>query len=303
MFCFKQVNQLFGQSENSISYDYYDVNDHNKIVINQSDLTVIHLNISSLALHIDKLELFLSLIKTKFDIICISESRITKNNSLTTNINIPGYNFEHTPTESKAGGSLMYISDKISYKLCNDLNIYCSKQLESVFIEVLIPNKQNQLIGTVYKHPSMNVSKFNHEYLTDILTKIKNENKNIILMGDFNVNLINYYKNRGTYEFLEQLFNHNFTPKITLPTRITEKTATLIDNIFVNGQAQKHNSGNITTSISDNPPQFIIIENGIGAKPADKTAKTTYGDHKNFDMDSFKIDFTRHRLDFCHTQQ
>ena len=173
MFCFKQVNQLFGQSENSISYDYYDVNDHNKIVINQSDLTVIHLNISSLALHIDKLELFLSLIKTKFDIICISESRITKNNSLTTNINIPGYNFEHTPTESKAGGSLMYISDKISYKLHNDLNIYCSKQLESVFIEVLIPNKQNQLIGTVYKHPSMNVSKFNHEYLTDILTKLK----------------------------------------------------------------------------------------------------------------------------------
>ena len=159
MFCFKQVNQLFGQSENSISYDCYDVNDHNKIVINQSDLTVIHLNISSLALHIDKLELFLSLIKTKFDIICISESRITKNNSLTTIINIPGYNFEPTPTESKADGSLMYISDKISYKLHNDLNMYCSKQLKSVFIEVLLPNKQNQ-------------SSISHEYLTDILTKI-----------------------------------------------------------------------------------------------------------------------------------
>ena len=122
----------------------------------------IHLNISSLTLHIDKLKLFLSLIKTKFDIICISESRITKNNSLTTNINIPGYNFEHTPTESKAGDSLMYILDKISYKLRNDLNIYCSKQLESVLIEVLIPNKQNHLIKTVYKHLSMNVSKFNH---------------------------------------------------------------------------------------------------------------------------------------------
>ena len=56
----------------------------------------------------------------------------------------------------------MYILDKISYKLRNDLNIYCSKQLESVLIEVLIPNKQNHLIGTVYKHPSMNISKFNH---------------------------------------------------------------------------------------------------------------------------------------------
>ena len=72
--------------------------------------------------------------------------------------------------------------------------MYCSKQLGSVFIEVSIPNKQSLLIRTVYKHPSMNVSKFNHEYLTDILAKIKNENKNIILMGNFNVNLINYYK-------------------------------------------------------------------------------------------------------------
>ena len=114
---FKQVNQPFDQSENSISCDYYDVDDLNKIMINRSDLTVIYLNISSLALQIDKLKLFLSLIKTKFHIICISESRITKNNSLTTNINIPGYSFEHTLTESKAGSSLMYISDKISYKL------------------------------------------------------------------------------------------------------------------------------------------------------------------------------------------
>ena len=183
----------------------------------------------------------------------------------------------------------MYISDKI-YKLYNVLNIYCSKQLESVFIEVLIPNKQNQLIRTVHKHPSMNVSKFSHEYLTGILTKIKNENKYIILMGDFNVNLINYYKDTGTSEFLEQLFNHKFTPQIMLPTRITEKTATLIDNISVNGQTQKYNSGNITTSISDHLPQFIIIENGNGDKPTNKTAKTTYKDYKNFDMESFKID-------------
>ena len=76
-----------------------------------------------------------------------------------------------------------------------------------------------------------------------------------------------------------------------LPTRICEKTATLIDNIFVNGQAQKYNSGNITTSISDHLSQLIIIENGKGDKPA----KTTYRDYKNFYMNSSKIDlYTRH---------
>ena len=78
--------------------------------------------------------------------------------------------------------------------------------------------------------------------------------------------------------------------KKDLSTRITEKTATLIDNIFVNGQTQQYNSGNITTSISDHLPQFIIREIGKGQNPAKKTAKTTYRDYKSFDMDSFKID-------------
>ena len=69
----------------------------------------------------------------------------------------------------------------------------------------------------------------------------------------------------------------------------TEKTATPIDKIFINSQTQKHNSGNMTTSISDHLPQFIIIENGKEDNPANKTAKTTYRDYKNFDMDFVKI--------------
>ena len=35
------------------------------------------------------------------------------------------------------------------------------------------------------------------------------------------------------------LSNSLITPQIALSIRITEKTATLIDNIFPNGQAQK----------------------------------------------------------------
>ena len=44
--------------------------------------------------------------------------------------------------------------------------------------------------------------------------------------------------------------------QITLPTRITEKMATFIDNILINSNALNCISGNITTSISDHLPQF-----------------------------------------------
>ena len=147
---FKQVNDLLDPSENLTSFDYYDVNNISKLRINESDLSVIHLNISSLPFHINEPKLFFSFFKVKFHIISISESRITKSNTLTTNIDIPGYNIEHTPTESKTRGCLLYISDKSPYKLRNDLNVYCPKQLESVFIEVLLSNKPSQMIGTIY---------------------------------------------------------------------------------------------------------------------------------------------------------
>ena len=76
---FKQVNDL-DLSENLTSCDNYDVNDISKLKINENDLSVIHLNISSLPLHINELKLFLSFFKYKFDIISLSESsRITEN--------------------------------------------------------------------------------------------------------------------------------------------------------------------------------------------------------------------------------
>ena len=199
---FKQVTDLLDPSENLTSCDYYDVNDISKLRINENDLSVIHLNISSLPLHINELKLFLSFFKCKFDIISISESRITKSNTLTTNIDIPGYNIEHTPTESKAGGCLLYISDKIPYKLRNDLNVYCPKQLESVFIELLLSNKPSQIIGTIYKHSSMNVSNFTNDHLKNMLNAIHYENKSTLLTGDFNINLINYDKKEAHIIFL-----------------------------------------------------------------------------------------------------
>ena len=200
------------------------MNDITKLRINENDLSVIHLNISYLPLQIDELNCFLSFLRVKFDIISISEYRIRKSNTLITNIEIPGYNIEQTPSESKAGGCLLYISDKIPYKSRNDLKLYCPKQLESVFIEIVLFNEPSQIIGTIYKYPSMNASSFNNDHIKNMLNAIHHENKNTLLTGDFNVNLINHNKKRGTDNFEAQiklLLNHNFALQITLPTRVT----------------------------------------------------------------------------------
>ena len=91
--------------------------------------------------------------------------------------------------------------------------------------------------------------KFNNNFITTLLKNLTLENKPSIITGDFNLNLIKYMQNTGVNQFLENILSNNFIPQITLPTRITEKTATLIDNLFTN--SYKHNSncvsGNTTT--------------------------------------------------------
>ena len=146
------------------------------------------------------------MLTAEVDILCISESRISQNNPVTTNLDIPRYTFEHTPAESSAGGTLMYMSNDIAYVLRNDLQIYSPKKLESIFIKTLIPNKPSLILGTIYKHPSMKPYKFNNEFLEPLLSKIKAEGKETFLAGDFNFNLIKYNQNKGTAEFLQHLF-------------------------------------------------------------------------------------------------
>ena len=145
----------------------------------------------------------------------------------------------------------------------------------------------------------MNVSTFTNDHLKNMLNAIHHENKSTLLTGDFNVNLINYNKKRGTYNFLELLFNHNFTPQITLPTRVTEKSATLIENIFVINPSFKYLFGNITTSITDHLPQFIILENFKGSNLKRERISTAYRGFTYFNIDSFKRDLQEINWDFA----
>ena len=90
--------------------------------------------------------------------------------------------------EAKAGGTLIYIRNHLSYKMRNDLKIYKSFELESTFIEICNPKKTNVIIGCIYKHPNVNINKFNDDYLNELLDKLSKENKTIFLFGDFNIN-------------------------------------------------------------------------------------------------------------------
>ena len=109
------------------------------------------------------------------------------------------------------------------------------------------------------------------ETLNKLLENIFKEQKSISLLGDFNVNLLNYYEDNETNKFLDSLASNSFIPLVLQPTRITSHSNTLIDNIFSNVTDPDIISGNLTATISDHLPQFAKIPNMFGNISGDKS--------------------------------
>ena len=211
--------------------------------------------------HFDELNSLLSLLQCNFSIIGISETRILKGQEPISDFSIPGYSSVETPAESSAGGVLLYVSNYFAYKPRPYLNqiFNLSKHLESVFVEIIIPKKCNIIIGTVYKHPGMPTQLFNSEFLGPFLHKNSFVKKQIIFLGDFDINLLKADEDHETSSFLDTLSCDIILPQILLPTRITKHSKTLIDNIFSSVTEKSTKSGNLCYSISDHLTQFCIF--------------------------------------------
>ena len=242
----------------SISSRYYSPSEF--LMSSFSDnFTMLHLNIASLSKHIDELNNLLKLLNFSFDIIGITETRLYDDQPLT-NIEIDGYDFVHTPTSTKCGGAGIYIKSSYDYEIKSELSLSLPNVSESMFIEIKRKKLKNLLVGCVYRHHCQ-VSTFWDNYFQPTLDKINRFcNKTCAIMGDFNVNLINYASHSQTNEFYDLFSSYGFRPLILQPTRITSTTSTLIDNIFINDMSSHSIGGNITSSISDHFLQFCQID-------------------------------------------
>ena len=118
----------------------------------------------------------------------------------------------------------------------------------------------NKIIGIIYRHPNNKDIDFNMA-LSNLLQNIRKENKQIIIAGDFNYDLLSYTKTKRINEFVEIMYENLCQTCITQPTRVVKKqTPSLIDNIFIN-TIESPMSGNLLDRVSDHFPNFVIIDN------------------------------------------
>lgn len=83
----------------------------------------------------------------------------------------------------------------------------------------------------IYQPPGLSLEEFSNE-IDHLLSVISKKSKEILLIGDFNVDLFKAGEHKATTDFYNCLFAHHLLPIITKPTRITCHASTLIDKIF-----------------------------------------------------------------------
>ena len=239
------------------SCDYHDEDTFKCLTKDSKDdeFSLLHLNIRSILNKFDDLKAYLNSLEYNFSVIGLSETWLNQNNC--TDFPLPCYHYIGKVRNNKHGGGVgLYVNCSYQFRERDDLAVNIDDIIESQFIE-LTTKPKNTLVGIIYRPPNSKIDQF-IECLTEMLQKLDLQNKKCYLMGDFNLDLLKIDENQYTKDFINQMFSSTFYPLISKPTRITNISATLIDNIFVNDLEECHRCGILYTDLSDHLPVFQI---------------------------------------------
>ena len=144
------------------------------------------------------------------------------------------------------------------------------------------------IIGCIFKQ-KQGTCGFNENYILPLMDKLSREKKDILIMGGFNINLLNYNNDKDTTTFLDTMSSNSFSPFITLPTRVGNTSETLIDNIFYNKPFNNDmTAGNLCFVISDRLIKFLVEPSSfMHSSSKEKITKRCY---MKFDKEKIKSD-------------
>lgn len=228
-----------------------------------NELSVFHCNIRSLNANQSKLIELLIVLEFNFDVVILSE--LWSNNVQFYENILQGYNlFSDLPVGTNVGGIGIFIKCSLDAKIVPEYSVASSakNKIENLWLEIKRGGKK-YIIGGCYRHPNQSISEFQLA-LDKTLCLISSRKTPCILAGDLNIDLLKYEINYDTTEFVNCMLARNFLPAVLLPTRITNRSATIIDHIYYYEGTQRCdlfniNCGNIFADVSDHLPNFILI--------------------------------------------
>ena len=217
----------------------------------QKGLKMGHLNIRKLDKYIDQLRIIL---KTyRFDIFACSETFL--DGSVQDGfISVDSYRMLRFDREREGGGLIIYISEKYLSSVV-ECTINLPLDVEMLSVKFWLPNVKPMIFTVVYKPPHVKVEEFSDSF-DSLINNLESEANELFFLGDFNIDLSKKTSPVNRFKFLTR--SHGLVQMIKTDTRVNNRSASLIDHVYVNRNDNIIQSGIISVGISDHELIYCI---------------------------------------------
>ena len=230
------------------------------------------LNIHGLTSKIEEMRLILT--ERNFSVLCLSETFLSSYDS--DNIYaVPYYRMIRRDRGYGCGGGLIvYIHNSVAYEHLENLD---SSMPESVNIKVKPNMKKGFILSFLYRPPNSTSSWYDkvYEYFENCFSL----NNEIIILGDFNINLLEAEgKNK---RWMNMVTSFSLNQLISCPTRVTDTSSTLIDHVYSNNPSNIAESGVVKYTLSDH---FLIFATRLCTPTKKKESKRICREFKDYSL-------------------
>ena len=129
---------------------------------------------------------------------------------------------------------------------------------ELTYVEITSKTGRHIIVGSLYPSPNPTTDHI-QRHINDTVKSEKGSNQ--LIMGiDHKLDILKSTHHNPTKDFLENFLEKNMVPTITRPTRTTNTSATLIDNMFISKELQKNFASTILVEdISDHLAILMLL--------------------------------------------
>ena len=183
-------------------------------------INIIHINIRSLQKNFDLLKSMLNCLPKQPDIIAITETWLR--DSTKHMYTMDGYTAFHlVRTNREHGGISVFVKDEIHANIL-DQYYFVNEHIELHSLKITV-NAQEYVIATIYRPHSKHIAvpDFTNLFIEILSNDIFRCHKTILL-GDFNINLLEHSDHLPTNIFLNAMQALNYFPHISRPTRFPD---------------------------------------------------------------------------------
>ena len=254
---------------------YYDLSSYNDLITtqNSTQITLMHINSRSLSKNSDNIKSFLRSLSTPPNVLAVTETWLTDTNKHLHEI--AGFHSYHLVRNARArGGVTVYVTNLFNSEQIDNLTLI-NDQIEINTVKIT-PLSLNFLVCAVYRPNSKHIGVDEFSNTLNTLLHERAGSTNILLIGDFNINLLEHTTHLPTNNFLLNIQTLNFLPHIARPTRFPDTLnlcePSLLDHIYTNF-TKTFTSGIVHYPISDHLPIFLNI---LSPLPSKKTTKIEF---------------------------